>query len=284
MMSDAPSSQQVTVTDPQPAAVKAPTISYRGFFSDLERTASEWIKEPVTKDSWKPNGKKFGGESQTLGVTNGTRNDVAKPGKKLDGGNTGICYAAHEKIASDLAYHLGLPVPPVVLWERTDASDAEHRWCSVSAWVFPGARKFGEVGTVPAENQGRAGAALSAMTAFDAWIGVEDRNNDNLVIDGDYKSSQPIACLDYSWSLSKTWTKGNYPRSPISNYVQHFGGLSVRDQKLMADRICDMEKTTISAIVNGIPETFLPLDRAGTIIEGLLNGQGTLHRLLGLSA
>jgi hypothetical protein len=75
MMSGAPSSQHVTATDAsQAAAVKAPTISYRGFFSDLERTASEWIKGPLTTDSWKPNGKKFGGESQTLGVTNGTRN------------------------------------------------------------------------------------------------------------------------------------------------------------------------------------------------------------------
>jgi hypothetical protein len=207
--------------------------------------------------------KKFGGESQTLGVTNGTRNDVAKPGKKLDGGNAAVCYAAHEKIASDLAYHLGLPVPPVMLWERADASDTEHQWCSISAWAFPGARKFGEVGTVPEQNRGRAAAALSAMTAFDAWIGVEDRNNDNLIIDGDYGSSQPIACVDYSWSLSKMWTKGNYPRSAISNYVQHFGGLSAHDQKVMAEHICDMGKTTIATIVNGVPKTFFARREGG---------------------
>jgi hypothetical protein len=187
----------------------------------------------VTTEAWKPNGKKFGGESQTIGVTNGTRNDVAKPGRKLDGGNAGLCYAAHEKIVSDLAYHLRLPVPPVLLWERTGATDAEHRWCSISAWAFPGARKLDEVGTVPEKDRGRAGVALSAMTAFDAWVGVEDRNGSNLIVDADYKSLQPIACIDYSWSLSKTWAKGNHPRTPISNYVQHFGGLSIDDQKVM---------------------------------------------------
>jgi hypothetical protein len=34
------------------------------------------------------------------------------------------------------------------------------------------------------------------MVAFDCWIGVENRNNDNLVVDGDYKSDQPTAHID----------------------------------------------------------------------------------------
>jgi hypothetical protein len=89
------------------AQVATSGLSYRGFSSQLERLAAEWIKKSLTADTWKPNGKRFGGESQTIGVTNGPRNDVAKPGRRLDGGNVGICYAAHEKIVSDLAYHLG---------------------------------------------------------------------------------------------------------------------------------------------------------------------------------
>lgn len=263
---------------PVPSAL----ASYRGFQSELERQAAEWVANPVTTDDWKPNGKKFGGESQTLGVTNGIRNDVAKPGKKLDGGNETVCYAAHEKIASDLAYHLGLPVPPVALWERKDAKDVEHRWCSISGWAFPGARKFAEVGNVPEKHRGQAPAALSAMIAFDVWIGVEDRNNGNLVIDADYRSPQPTACVDYAWSLSKRWSKGNYPRTVINSYLQHFGKLSLADQQAMADQICDFDRIKIEQILAGIPKSFLPAEKAEIILEGLVAGQGTLHQLLGL--
>ena len=43
-------------------------------------------------------------------------------------------HAAHEKIAADLAYHLGLPVAPATLWAR----DAEHptQHVCIAAWAF----------------------------------------------------------------------------------------------------------------------------------------------------
>ena len=52
--------------------VTSTQTSYRGFSSDLERQAAEWIAHPVTTHEWKPNGRNFGGESsETLGVTDG---------------------------------------------------------------------------------------------------------------------------------------------------------------------------------------------------------------------
>ena len=264
------------------AQVATTGLSYRGFSSELERLAAEWVKKSLTTDAWKPNGSRFGGESQTIGVTNGTRNDVAKPGRQLHGGNKGICYAAHEKIVSDLAYHLCLPVPPVVLWDRADATVSEHRWCSISGWAFPGARKLAEVVTVPDQHRGRAGLALSAMVAFDTWVGVEDRNDGNLLVDADYKSAQPVACVDYAWSLSKNWTKGNYPRVVVDAYTARFGGLSVLDQREMANRIHDLEKAKIEATLTGIPHEFLSEEKMEIILKGLLDGQDNIHRLLGL--
>jgi hypothetical protein len=203
-------------------------LSYRGFSADVEQLASRWHATALAAEAWKPNGRTFQGESGSIGVTNGVRNDVAKPGKKLQGGNERICYATHEKIVSDLAFQLGLPVPPVVLWHRADATDVQWPWCSISAWAFPGARMFSELNaTIPPEHRGTAREALSAMVAFDAWVGVEDRNTGNLIVDGDYKSPQPAACIDYCWSLSKHWTKGSYPRTFIDAYTGSLGGLSV---------------------------------------------------------
>ncbi len=255
---------------------------HRGFPADTEALAAQWTTVAVTEEAWKPNGRTFGGESQTIGVTNGTRNDVAKPGRILQNDQARICYAAHEKIVSDLAFYLRLPVPPVVLWERADATAAQWRWCSISAWAFPGARKFSELsGNIPPEHHGRAQQSLSAMVAFDLWVGVEDRNNDNLVIDGDYKSDQPTAHIDYSWSLSKNWAKGAYPRTIINSYAAPFGGILRDAQEAMANQIASFDKGTLETIVSRIPEGFLPKGRAELIIEGLILGQGTIHQLLG---
>lgn len=168
-----------------------------------------------------------------------------------------------------------------MLWDRADATASEHRWCSISGWAFSGARKLAEVGTVPDQHRGRAGPALSAMVAFDTWVGVEDRNDENLVIDADYRSAQPVACIDYAWSLSKGWTKGSYPRTVINAYTARFGGLSVPDQREMADKIHDLEKAKIEAILTGIPHEFLSDEKAEIILKGLLDGQQNIHRLLG---
>jgi hypothetical protein len=120
------------------------------------------------------------------------------------------------------------------------------------------------------------------MVAFDLWVGVEDRNNDNLVVDGDFRSDQPTAHIDYSWSLSKQWTRGNYRRSVIDQYTGPFGGLIREEQKAMADQIATFDKQIIETIVSRVPEGFLPKEKAELIIEGLTNGQQIIHRLLGL--
>jgi hypothetical protein len=144
-----------------------PPRDHRGFPPEIETLASAWSAIAVTQEAWKPNGRTFGGESQTIGVTNGARNDVAKPGRILLNDQTRICYAAHEKIVSDLAFHLRLPVPPVVLWERADANATQWRWCSISAWAFPGARKFSELGAnIPPQHRGRAQQSLSATRSI----------------------------------------------------------------------------------------------------------------------
>jgi len=41
----------------------------------------------------------------------------------------------NEKIASDLAYLLKFPVPPVTLWDR--GLDPAGRFAAISAWAFP---------------------------------------------------------------------------------------------------------------------------------------------------
>lgn len=263
------------------AAKPLPAIVYRGFSAEVLALAPEWRRTLITKDNWKPNGRTFGGESQTLGVTNGMRNDVAKPGKAVT-----MCYAAHEKIVSDLAFELDLPVPPGMLWDRADATATQHRWCYISAFAFDAPRKFQELGgRIPDGQRGYAREAASAMLVFDHWVGVEDRNDHNLIVDGDFKSTQPIACIDYAWSLSKRWTKGSYPRDIFQNYVSRLGGAMDTERKRMADRIAALGPNVIEEIVTRVTRgaaDFLSAEKAEIIVAGLVDGQGAIHKALGL--
>src|SRR5207244_7574605 len=72
-----------------------------------------WRDQSLSPDSWKETGKAGEAEGEGAGyyVTCGPVNAFAKP-STLD---PAVCRAAHEKIASDLAFDLGLPVPPAVL-------------------------------------------------------------------------------------------------------------------------------------------------------------------------
>src|SRR5206468_12857702 len=120
--------------------------------------------------------------------------------------------AAHEKIAADLAYDLGLPLPPVVLWEYVHAGPQEERYMAISAEAFPNAHMWRQVLTLPPLLQ-RVHPQLkwvcSAMAPFDTWVDNTDRHNDgNLLLTEDV-SVQPallrVAFIDYANSLSMTW-------------------------------------------------------------------------------
>jgi len=74
--------------------------------------------------------------------------------------------AALEKIASDLAYALDLPVPPVTLWERTTAPAGEPRHHAVSAPPFAQVVRWGDIAANPplyAQIRGFAVPVMSAM-------------------------------------------------------------------------------------------------------------------------
>lgn len=87
--------------------------NFRGFSAELELLADVWSTSAITTDTWNPTGKRWGTSSQPFEVANQNNiRGVAKPGAAI---NDRCLRAAHEKIVSDLAYVLGLPIPPVVL-------------------------------------------------------------------------------------------------------------------------------------------------------------------------
>lgn len=169
-------------------------MSYRRFSPELDEIAEAWAAEACTKDKWRVLGPFGATESSPFRVS---RDDdglegLAKPGvKKSDA----IARAAHEKIASDLAYHLGLPVPPVILWDRGEDCESE-RYVSVSAWAFSPALSWQEVqGQLTHAHKSQAAPIVSAVLAFETWISAEDRKSDHVLAKCCGNGQPPLARL-----------------------------------------------------------------------------------------
>jgi hypothetical protein len=151
-------------------------VRHRGFSPELEAIAAAWFERVSSADWWPPNGKPVA--ASTCGVWRSTNahgvEAAIKPARTY---GIGARAAAHEKIASDLAFVLGLPVPPVLLLQRP----SPPRWCAVSAWAFSEAQPLAPGASLPT----RAVSALAALAAFDFWIGAADRSLRNVVVDGE---------------------------------------------------------------------------------------------------
>jgi hypothetical protein len=191
-----------------------PRESFRAFSPELETLAASWAGTPLTAEAWKDEGFLGGSESNPFKVSSGTLAGIAKPGRKKP---DNICRAAHEKIASDLAFELRLPVPPVVLWDMGEPADAtRERYVAISAWAFPQPLPWGQ-GTAILTQQHTADASqvMSAIQAFETWISAGDRKADHALT---YLPAQDsplqLAFIDYAYSMSQAWSVVDDPSGP----------------------------------------------------------------------
>jgi hypothetical protein len=107
--------------------------AFRSFPGHVAVLGDTWVRMVDTRVAWTPTGKTWGSESKPFMVSGAGVLGIAKPGEVK---GDGIARAAHEKIASDLAYHLDLPIPPVVLWRRLPCPAGAHPCCSISAIAY----------------------------------------------------------------------------------------------------------------------------------------------------
>jgi hypothetical protein len=157
-----------------------PRESFRAFSPELETLAASWARNIVSSEAWKDEGFFGGSESNPFKVSSGELLAIAKPGRKK---TDSICRAAHEKIASDLAFELKLPVPPVILGDLADLKDGDReRYVAISAWAFPQPLPWGQ-GAIALTDQHmtEASQVMSAMQAFETWISAGDRKADHVL-------------------------------------------------------------------------------------------------------
>ena len=258
-----------------------PRESFRAFSPEVEALAQAWSANAVTAEQWKHEGY-FLGESVAVKVSLGALMGVIKPGrKKFDR----ICRAAHERIASDLAFELHLPVPPVILLDLGELKDINReRYVAVSAFPFPQPSSWAQASAAFSdEHTTETSQVMSAMLGFETWVSCNDRKDAHVLA---YLPApdQPLqlAFIDYAFSMSQVWKVENDPAGRTGAYLP-----VQRDDdalRTMLDRISQFDDGKIDTIVSRIPAEYLPAEKKTLIVANLQSRKQRLHTLFGLQS
>ncbi len=181
---------------------------------------------------------------------------------------------------ADLAHCLGLPVPPVTLWDR-GASSGQPQFVAVSAWAYEGVLQWGQVDATLTYDQRLALLpAASAMVPFEAWIGAQDRQNPgNMLVAADANGDVKGAWIDYSFSLNHSWNGNHQPNCQIVPMYPMVGSPVAGVVADVVNGISGLQDAEIGKIVNRIPSDYLPRSIADTILKNLLDRRATLRSI-----
>ena len=161
-------------------------------------------------DVWTPTGRSWHTNNGPIQVRNGAGLvGVQRPGH---GNPSNPHTAATEKIVADLAHLVGLPVPPITLWDRGEAASLP-RYVAVSAWAFADAATWAE-GSPALTPQDQASLLpwASAMIPFEEWIAAQDRQNaGNVLITKRANGDVAGAWIDYAFALDHSWRGNQMP-------------------------------------------------------------------------
>jgi hypothetical protein len=254
--------------------------SFRTFSGELEALAEKWAGTALTTDAWKDDGFFGGTESKPFKVSCGSVSGIAKPGVKK---NDGVWRAAQEKIASDLAFELKLPIPPVILLDIGEHTDAtRERYVSISAITFPQPTSWAQASaTFTDAHKNEASQVMSAMLALETWVSCTDRKADHVLA---YlpSASEPLqlAFIDFAFSMAQQWKSADDPAGVTAPYLP-----VQRDDvslKTMIERIESFDDAKVEAIATRIPKDYLPEDKRALIIANLKNRKPKLRGLFGM--
>ena len=238
----------------------------------------------MTTDTWSPTGKTWGTNSRPFEVTNQNNlRGVAKPGEGIA---DNILRAAHEKIASDLAYILGLPVAPVILWDRGESFARQaDRFCAISAWAFSKPLEWQHYRpSATAEQTALAVKAAGAMQVFDTWVAAVDRKDDHvLVSDDENKTALSLAYIDYAFALSYEWTGAAAAQAdPRPAWPSGITACPIATNSVVS-AIETLDEQAIGDIVKRVPSGYFLGNAQTATIENLLRRREQLRGLFNLA-
>ena len=186
--------------------------------------------------------------------------------------------AAHEKIAADLAFDLGLALPPAILHRWGIHPVGTERFVALSLFPFLSIFMWRQVMAIPGLDtllKLELRETASALVPFDTWVDNTDRVNDgNLLVSkatADPALPLQVAYIDYSYSMAHGWRTGNYRTvTPIPIYPTDQKDADIASMEDALNRIENLPDQNIRNIVLRIADEFLTIADRDLIIDGLL--------------
>lgn len=202
--------------------------------------------------------------------------------------------AGREKICSDLAYELGLGVPPVLLARRARCPPDQEEWVCVSLRLYDQQidvdsledwkHRAGPLGRAVAAH---APIASSRAWVFDTWVSQTDHRdvspeNIHFGWDPSDSSRRGFVFLDYAMSLGfkGAWASGRHldPQvAPFPSILMSEASPERLDEDLK--RVENFDEEVIEELVQRIPENYLPDHERSTIARGLKERRGKLRAM-----
>jgi hypothetical protein len=202
--------------------------------------------------------------------------------------------AAREKIVSDLAHDLSLPVPPAQLAIRRDAADGCPKHVVVSLVMYPVQWPWEQVRYLQVDDspQGLALAKVlgdcAGMLAFDTWVDQEDHADHPSNVVWGYDTARPgvseLIFLDYARALGfngkweaegwKTVAAAPFPRLLKDTLVP-------AALQAVVDKIEKFPDDRIIEIVSRIPDVFMHPKQRELVAGALVYRKGLVRSAIG---
>jgi hypothetical protein len=242
---------------------------FRCFAPSTKAVDEAWPKSALSNDTWTNHGLSWKTNTGPVSVVNSA--GLVGVMKPVNNSPTNPQTAATEKIVADLAFAIGLPVPPVTLWDR--GASVSPRYVAISAWAYDNFLTWGQAAPALTPNQkAELLPWASAMLPFEAWISAQDRTNEGNVLIGVSSSGELLgAWIDYAFSLDYAWKGASLPHCQIPPIYPPVGAVSEEAMVEVSDRIIGLENGAIEGIVNRIPSECLPRVTAENIIRNLVS-------------
>lgn len=249
-------------------------FNFRRFAPLTMQVEAVWSTSVITTDVWTATGVGWGHtNTKPIEVKNAADyKAVQKPGNPTKGN----LIPAREKIAADLAYIVGLPVPPVVLRDIGGGT-----FVAISGMAFETSVTWGQAKGGLGGVQGAALIdAASAMLPFEAWIDAQDRHNEGNVLIGLMPSGEPIpAWIDYAFSMDLVWGGNLKTACTLSPVYPPVGAVNPALMTEVAERILAIKDEDIEGVVKRIPRECLPEPVADIICQNLLARRAPVRAL-----
>lgn len=270
-------------------------------FMTIDEARKQWRATPCTTLSWEPAPDQTGnapGECKGEFFRSPTFPYLAylKPGK-IEKPLWQWPLPAYEKIAADLAYDLGCPVPAVQVWDRGDSMiDGYACYCCLSLKEFPQQFAWGlcnpamtaaDSTPIVGELIRAALARASGMLVLDTWIGQGDRGDHPQNIQLSYDPSAPTRAqftyLDFgrTFDWNGGWSGDGWRQVQIT--AQPTLLMKALDKRLVSAALANvmgMREETISEICTRLAGRYFTQQQSEAIASGLIDRRDLLKPVL----